>query len=264
MEWLRRSPQPLRLRAYPTDWACVPHWFVGAELLELEPECAPAFWLAELGPDPTLPAEMVTGAFAFTGVCCVFDEAADSCAVLDSCAFSCAPPAPPQPARHEPAPPTDCFCVEPWFVGAEFEESACDLASTFWLAELGPELTPPAEIVTGALALTGVCFVSDLAAEACAVSDFCAFSCAPPAPPQPPRQLPVPPTDWVCEDDWFVGAEFDELECDLAAAFWLAELGPELTSPAEIVTGAFAFTGVCSVSDFEADTCSVSDFCAFA
>src|SRR5919204_3598761 len=185
-------------------------------------------------------------------------EAADICAVSDFCAFSCAAPAPPQPATHEPAPPTDCVCVEPWFVGAEFDESACDLASTFWFDELGPELTPPAEIVTGTFAFTGVCFVSDLAAEACAVSDFCAFSCAPPAPPQPPRQLPAPPTDCVCEDDWFVGAEFDELECDLAAAFWLAELGPELTSPAEIVTGAFAFTGVCCVPAFEADTWAVT------
>src|SRR5207244_6224058 len=163
---------------YPADWLCVPHWFVGAELVEPACDFAAAFWFSELGPEVTPPAEIVTGAFAFTGVCSVAAEAADICAVSDFCAFSCAPPAPPQPARHEPAPPIDCVCVDAWFVGAEFDESACDLASTFWFAELGPEVTPPAEIVTGAFPFTGFCFVSDFAAEACDVSDFCAFSCA--------------------------------------------------------------------------------------
>ena len=50
-----------------------------------------------------------------------------------------------------------------------------------------------------------------------------------------------------------MGAEFDEDPCDLTAAFWFAELGPEVTPPAEIVTGAFPFTGVCCVADEAAD-----------
>src|SRR5207237_10036561 len=124
----------------------------------------------------------------------------DSGAVSGSCALGGAAPAPPPPATQEPAPPADCACFDAWVVGAEFHESACDFASAFWFAELGPEVTPPAEIVTGAFPFTGVCFVSDFAADDCAVSDFCAFSCAPPAPPQPPLQPSVPPTLCVCED----------------------------------------------------------------
>ena len=138
-------------------------------------------------------------------------------------------------------------------MGAEFDEPAAECAAAFWFAELGPELTPPAEIVTGAFPFTGVCSVADEAADICAVSDFCAFSCAAPAPPQPSEHEPAPPTDWACFDPWFVGAEFDESACDFASAFWFAELGPELTPPAEIVTGAFPFTGVCFVADFAAD-----------
>ena len=68
-----------------------------------------------------------------------------------------------------------------------------------------------------------------------------------------PLLAPSHPTDWLCVPHWLVGAEFDEPACDFAAAFWFAELGPELTPPAEIVTGVFAFTGVCFVSDFAAD-----------
>jgi hypothetical protein len=249
---------------YPADWLCVPTWFVGAEFDEDPCDFAAAFWFAELGPEVTPPAEIVTGAFPFTGVCCVADEAADIWAVSDFCAFSCAAPAPPHPTTHDPVPPTDCACFDAWFVGAEFHESACDFASAFWFAELGPEVTSPAEIVTGAFPFTGVCFVADFAAEACAVSECCAFSCAPPAPPHPPLHPSVPATFCSCEDAWFVGAEFDEPAFDFAAAFWFAELGPEVTSPAEIVTGAFPFTGVCSVADSAAETCSVLDSWPFA
>ena len=43
--------------------------------------------------------------------------------------------------------------------------AAGDLASAFWFAELGPEPTFPAAIVTGALPFTGVCFVAASAAD---------------------------------------------------------------------------------------------------
>ena len=100
-----------------------------------------------------------------------------------------------------PAYPTDWLCVPAWFVGAEFDEPACDFAAAFWFAELGPEVTPPAEIVTGAFPFTGVCSVDDEAADIWPVADFCAFSCAAPAPPQPAAHEPVPPTDCACFDD---------------------------------------------------------------
>ena len=237
---------------------------VGAEFHESACDFASAFWFAELGPDVTPPAEIVTGAFPFTGVCSVDDEAADICEVAECCALICAAPAPPQPAAQEPVPPTVCVCFDDWFVGVEFHESACDFASTFWFAELGPEATPPAEIVTGAFPFTGVCFVSDFAAEACEVSELWSLACAAPAPPHPPWHPSVPATFCSCADDWFVGAELDEPAFDFAAAFWFAELGPEVTSPPEIVTGALPFTGVCSVEESAAETCPVLDSCPFA
>jgi hypothetical protein len=214
-------------------------------LLESACDFASTFWLAELGPDATFPALIVTGAFAFTGVCFVADFDSEACSVSDFCAFSCAPPAPPQPAAQRPESPTVCVCDDDWFVGAELLELACDFAAAFWLAELGPDETPPALIATGAFAFTGVCSTADFAAEACSVSDFCAFSCAPPAPPHPPEQLAEPPTVWLCVEPWFVGAELLESACEAASAFWFAELGPDVTPSALIVTGAFAFTAVC-------------------
>jgi hypothetical protein len=143
-------------------------------------------------------------------------------------------------------------------VGAEFDEPACDFAAAFWFAELGPELTPSPEIVTGAFPFTGVCSVADCAAETCSVCDFCAFSCAAPAPPHPAEQALEPPTDWPWLVHWLVGAEFDESACDFASAFWFAELGPELTPPAEIVTGALPFTGVCCTADDADESCAAT------
>src|SRR5206468_1220962 len=159
-------------------------------------------------------------------------------------------------AAQEPVPPTVCVCFDDWFVGVEFHESACDFASTFWFAELGPEATPPAEIVTGAFPFTGVCCVSDFAAEACAVCAHWPLACAAPAPPQPAAQAVEPPTDWLWFVHWLVGAEFDESACDFASAFWFAELGPAVTPPAVIVTGALPFTGVCCTADVAAETCA--------
>src|SRR5205085_760031 len=129
-----------------------------------------------------------------------------------------AAPAPPHPPVQPSAPPTDCDCVEPWLVGAEFDEPACDFAAAFWFAELGPEVTPPPEIVTGAFPFTGVCSVAESAAETCPVFDSWPFACAAPAPPQPAAQdAGVPATDWLWFVHWFVGAEFDESACDLAS-----------------------------------------------
>src|SRR5207237_9683078 len=109
----------------------------------------------------------------------------------------------PSPAS---CPPTDCPCVPRWFVGAEFHEPACDCAAAFWFAELGPEATSPAEIVTGAFPFTGVCSVADSAPETCPVFEACPFACAAPAPPQPAAQALEPPTDWLWFVDWLVGA----------------------------------------------------------
>src|SRR5947208_8530715 len=121
-------PQPLPA-AYPADWLCVPHWFVGAELVEPACDFAAAFWFAELGPEVTPPAEIVTGAFPFTGVCSVEESAAETCPVLDSCPFACAAPAPPQPAAQvAAAAPADWLWFVHWLVGAELDESACDFA----------------------------------------------------------------------------------------------------------------------------------------
>jgi hypothetical protein len=97
---------------------------------------------------------------------------------------------------HPSVPPTSCACEDDWFVGAEFDEPACDFAAAFWFAELGPELTPSPEMVTGAFPFTGVCSVADSAAETCSVFDFCAFSCAAPAPPHPAEQALELPTAW--------------------------------------------------------------------
>jgi hypothetical protein len=227
---------------------------VGAEFHESACDLASAFWFAELGPEVTSPAEIVTGAFPFTGVCFVSDFAAEACDVSECCAFSCAPPAPPQPPAQLPAPPTLWACEDDWFVGAEFHDPACECAEAFWFAELGPEVTPPAEIVTGAFPFTGVCSVEESAAETCPVFDSCPFACAAPAPPQPAAQAAAPPTAWLWLVHWLVGAEFDESACDFASAFWFAELGPAVTPPAEIVTGALPFTGVCCTADVAADT----------
>ena len=215
---------------------------------------ASTFWFAELGPEVTPPAEIVTGAFPFTGVCFVADFAAEACDVYELWSFACAAPAPPQPPAQPSAPPTDCSCEDDWFVGAEFHDPACECAEAFWFAELGPEVTSPPEIVTGAFPFTGVCSVEESAAETCPVLESCPFDCAAPAPPQPYAQdAAAPATDWLWPDDWFVGAEFDESACDFASAFWFAELGPAVTPPAEIVTGALPFTGVCCTADVAAD-----------
>src|SRR5207248_476418 len=58
-----------------------------------------------------------------------------------------------------------------------------DFASAFWFAELGPAVTPPAVIVTGALPFTGVCCTADVAAETCAATAAWMDAWSAPAPP---------------------------------------------------------------------------------
>jgi hypothetical protein len=82
-------------------------------------------------------------------------------------------------------PPTDCVCFDAWFVGAEFHESACECAEAFWFAELGPAVTPPAEIVTGALPFTGVCCTAEDAADSWAATAAWMDAWSAPAPPFP-------------------------------------------------------------------------------
>src|ERR687887_424765 len=117
-----------------------------------------------------------------------------------------------------------------------------------WLAELGPELTLPPAIETGELPFTVVWSLFAPPIAACVVSAFWPPTGPPPPPPQPARQTPLPPTVCSCDWFWFVSAELPTIAAAAELAVWLAELGPELTSPPAIETGALPLTAVWSLS----------------
>src|SRR6476660_7019891 len=94
------------------------------------------------------------------------------------------PPAPPQPARHEPPPMFWLRCWS-WSVLALFETSADAFDVALWLAELGPEEMSPPAIETGVFEFTAFWSLNAAPAATWLVSAFCTPSWKPPAPPQP-------------------------------------------------------------------------------
>src|SRR5919201_7067771 len=241
----------------PSDWP----WFVEALLPTFVSAEELAACAAELGPEFTSPPAIETGALPFTAFWSLWEIPAAVCSVAAFWIPSWAPPAPPHPARQELLPPTVWPSSCPWFVDAVLPTfvSAEELAAC--AAELGPELTSPPAIETGALVLTAFWSLWEAPAASCSVSAFWIPSWKPPAPPQPARQELLPPTVWPSPWPWFVEALLPTFVLAVGLAAWDALLGPELTSPPAIETGTFALTAFWWLSAEPRAPCSVSAFC---
>src|SRR4051794_40242667 len=104
----------------------------------------------------------------------------------------CSWPLPPQPDRQLLLPPV-CLAVASWVVLLLLSAEASAVFLAVWSAELEPPDTLPPAMVTGTLALTAFCFAFASASALCFVrADWSTF-CDCPAPPQPERQLELPP-----------------------------------------------------------------------
>src|SRR6185436_17527818 len=138
----------------PTFWVWSCFWVVSASFFAFESALEAAAWLAELGPEVTLPPAMFTGTLALTAFWSLTAKESAFCVVSESCAPIWAAPAPPQPTWQDELSPTYWFWSCVCFVSASLHafESALDAAA--WLAELGPEVTLPPATFAGALALT--------------------------------------------------------------------------------------------------------------
>src|SRR6476646_6108613 len=177
-----RSP-----RFWCSDWS----WSVFA-LFETSADAFDvAVCVALLGPEETFPPAIETGTFAFTAFWSLF--AIPRAPWLVSALWTPAwkPPAPPQPARHEPPPMFWLRCWS-WSVFALFETSAAALDVAVCVALLGPEETFPPAIETGTFAFTAFWSLFAIPTASWLVWASWIPAWNPPAPPQPSLHEPPP------------------------------------------------------------------------
>src|SRR5919205_367185 len=139
----------------------------------------------------------------------------------------CSWPLPPQPEKQLELPPV-CVGFAVWVVPLMFAAVASAVFPAVCVAELEPPTTSCPAMLTGTLAFTAVCFAFASASASCFVNADWSTVCDWPFPPQPDRQLELPP---VCVGlaDWPVVLVFDASALAELSAVWVAELEPPET-----------------------------------
>src|SRR2546421_5308000 len=185
-------PQPEKQLELPRVWLGFAVWLV--VLVSDASAVAPlsAVCVAELEPPTTSYPAIPTGTLALTAFCLAVASASASCFVFDAWITFCSWPLPPQPEMQLELPPA-CVGFAVWFVPLELAAIASALFPAVWVAELEPPTTSCPAMLTGTLAFTAFCLAVASASAFCFVSADWSTVCDWPLPPQPDRQLELPP-----------------------------------------------------------------------